>query len=199
MIGSSKFLLGAALCAIVGLGANTANAAEADIAATLTASPAVTMTKDSDFDFASVDFVAGTGIGLIELGPDAGIAFNGANTDLTLSGVGTAGQISVTSIAGVIDVTCDATGIISDGTRQILMPEIKWDQSATTYAAAANTCSGLGVGAVSINTGVLNNPVLSIGAQLNVTVGLLDGSGGGTPYDTASGTGDPVTFRVVYQ
>lgn len=197
---SSKLLVAGLALSVVGLGISDVKATDIDIDATMTASVAVSATKDSDLDFGALDFSAGH-IGLLELGPNGVAAFNAAPpvTNLTASGIPTAGQITITSAGGNIDVTCDTGGVIDDGTRQVNIQGVKWDVSAATYTAAARTCGGLGVGAVTLDTTASPNPVIYVGAQLNITNDLLLGSGGSTPYDTSTGVGDPVTFRIVYQ
>ena len=165
---SRKLLLTSALCATVGFYSFNASATDVDVDATLTASAAVTLVKDSDMDFAGIDYAAGH-TGTMELEPDSTVSFSVGPTNMTASGTPAAGQISITSAANTIDVTCDATGVISDGTRDVNITEVKWDVSATTYALAANTCGGLGVGAVSLDTGASPNPVLYIGSQLDIT------------------------------
>lgn len=192
---SRKLLLAASLCGAFGFG--VANATDTDLTATLTASAAVTVANNSNFDFGVFDYSAGH-IGVFELGPDGNGTFT-SQTNLTASGSLTAGELAVTSSSGVIDITCDATAIISDGTRALTITEVKWDVSAATYAGASNTCAGIGTSSVTIDTAVTASPTLSIGAQLTVGTDALLSSSGSTPYDTATGTGDPITFRIVYQ
>lgn len=197
---SKLILMGVGICAI-GLSSRTLNAADIDVGASVAVSAAVTATKNSDMAFGGLDFGANH-IGLLELGPNAAVGFNAAPpmVTLTTSGTPTAGQITVTSTAGTVDVTCETGGIVSDGTRAINIQAVKWSLNNThTYTTATNTCAGLGTGAVSINTATTNNPVLYIGGQLNITLNLLNGSSGATPYNTSTGTGNPVTFRIVYQ
>lgn len=200
MLRSRKLLLTSAICGALALTfATSSEATDIDVTATMTASAAVTVVNNSNIDFGGIDFTAGH-IGNVELGPDGNAALAGA-TNLTLTGSTTAGELAVTSSAGIIDVTCDATAIIDDATSNALtLTTIVWDLSnATNYAGAANTCAGLGAGAVSIDTGVTNNPTLYVGAELTIGNNDLTGSSGSTPFNTATGTGDPITFRLVFQ
>ena len=200
MKGSSRLLLGTAICGIVGLSVINANATDIDVTATMTASAVVNVVNTSNIDFGGIDFAAGH-IGTVELGPDSNAALGGGSVNLTLTGTPTAGQLDVTEAAGIIDITCDATAIIDDGAAGPLnLTTVVWDVSnAATYAGAANTCAGLGAGTVSINVGVTPNPSLFVGAELTIPNNALNGSSGSTPFDTATGTGDPITFRIVFQ
>ncbi len=196
---SRKLLLTATICGAVGFGVMDAKATDVDVDATLTASAAVAIAKSADIDFGGVDFVGGHS-GTLELGPDGNIALGGGSLNLTLTGTPTAAQLDVTSAVGTIEITCDATAIIDDAASTALtLTTVKWDPTAATYGAAANTCGGVGVGAVAIDTAVSNNPSLYIGAELTINNNDLNGSSGGTPFDTSTGTGDPITFRVVFQ
>lgn len=194
MTRSRRLLLAATVCGAMVFGGMQAMATDVDIDATLTATAAVTVNKVSDLDFGTIDFTA-SHIGNIQLGPDGNRALSGA-TNLTLSGSGAAAQIDVTSSSGTIDITCDATGIIDDGTQALSISTVVWDTSAATFGAAANTCAGLGTGAVSVATA---NPSIYIGAQLDIGTDELLASSGSTPFNTSTGTGNPVTFRFVYQ
>ena len=198
MIRSRKLLLAAALLGTATLGLAPAHATDIDVDATMTASAAVTVVKNADLDFAGIDFVAAHS-GTVELGPDGNAALGGGSVNLTLTGTPTAAELAVTSAAGIIDITCDATGVIGDGTTDLTMTTVVWDTSATTYAGASNTCAGLGAGTVSIDTGVTNNPTLFIGAELTIGANVLTGSSGAVPFDTSTGGGDPITFRLVFQ
>lgn len=194
---SSKLLMATAICGVIGFSAVKSNATDIDVDATMTASAAVSVAKTSDLDFGGIDFVTGH-IGAVELGPDGNAALVGA-TNLTLTGTTTAAQLDITSSTGIIDFTCDATAIIDDGTQPLTLTEVKWDTTAATYAAATNTCAGLGTSAVSIDTGASNNPSLFIGASLDIPTDDLNASSGSTAFDTSTGTGDPITFRMVFQ
>lgn len=203
MVKSKNFLLVAALCGAVGFGAMSvkhANATDVDIDATLTASAAVTIASSVNIDFASLDF-AGTHSGVMELGPDGNIGFSTGPVGLTPVGTPVAGNIQVTDTTNTLDITCDATAIISDATTDLTITEVKWDTAAVlpTYAAATNTCGGLGTGPILIDTsvGANNNPLITIGAQLTIGSDVLNGSSGSTPFDTSTGNGDPITFRIV--
>lgn len=195
---SSRLLAAASLAGLIAFGTSNVYATDMDVDATMTASAAVTLTKQSDLDFGGIDFVA-VHNGTVELGPDGNAALGGGPAGLTLTGTPAAAQIDVTSSAGIIDVTCETTGVIGDGTTNLTMTTIKWDTSAATYAAATNTCAGLGAGAVSIDTGTTNNPSLYIGAELTIGANVLNGSSGSTPFNTSTGGGNPVTFRFVFQ
>lgn len=194
---SSKLLLAASAFGVLGLSVANVNATDVDITATLTASAAVTVANNSNFDFGVFDYASGH-IGVYELGPDGNGAFT-SQTNLTATGTNTAGELAITSLTGTIDITCDATAIISDGTRALTITEVKWDTTAATYGAATNTCAGIGSGSVTIDTAVSNSPTISVGAQLTVGNDALLSSSGSVAYDTATGTGDPITFRIVYQ
>jgi len=197
---SRKLLFAAAIFGTAIFGSTQANATDIDVSATMTASAAVTVANNANIDFGGIDFVAGANSGTLELGPDGNAAAGGGSVNLTPTGTATAGLLNVTSNAGTIEVSCDATAIISDGTRALNITAVVWDQSAAAaYGAATNTCAGLGAGAVAINTAVTNDPAINIGAELTIGANALDGSGGGTPYDTATGTGDPISFRLVFQ
>lgn len=198
---SSKLLVAGLALGAVGFGISNVYATDIEVDATVTASVAVTATKNSDLDFGALDFGAAH-IGLLELGPNGVTAFNAAPpvANLTASGAPTAGEIAITSPAGLIDVTCETGGVVDDGTRQLTIQAVKWAVSAAaTYTAAPNTCAGLGTGPITLDTTATPNPTIYIGAQLNVPLNALTGSGGSTPYDTSTGIGDPVVFRIVYQ
>lgn len=198
---SRKLLLLTALSGALGLGlyANSSHATDIDVDASLVAGVAVSLTKNADMDFGGVDFVTGAHNGNLELGTDDAVVLSGGPTGLTLTGTPASGSVTINSATGTVDVSCEATGAVGDGTRTMPLSSIKWDTAATTFALATNTCGGLGVGAVAVNTTATPNPILLIGAQLDVAANALDGSVGGTPYDTSTGGGDPVTFRVVFQ
>jgi len=202
MFRSSKLLLAAAVCGAIGFGAMQANATDVTIPATMTASGAVVIAGQTGLDFASLDFAA-VHSGVFELGPDGNVGFSTGPVGLTPTGTPVAGQIQITDTTNTLDITCEATGVISDGVRDVNITEVKWDAAAVapTYAAAANTCGGLGVGVISIDTSILanNNPVLNIGAQLTMAANILNGSSGSTAFDTATGNGDPIVFRIVVQ
>ena len=193
---SSKLLMATAICGVIGFSAVKSNATDIDVDATMTASAAVSVTKSADLDFGGIDFVTGHA-GDVVVGPDGAAALSGA-TNLTLTGSTTAGQLDILSTLGTIDISCDATAIIDDGSTPLSISEIKWDITAATYAGATNTCAGLGTSA-SVDTGANNNPSIYIGATLTVASNELNGSSGSTPFDTSTGTGDPVTFRMVFQ
>lgn len=197
---SSKLFVSALALGALGLGAYNAQATDVEIEGTMTASVTVAATKNSDFDFGALDFGVNH-IGLLELGPDGAVAFNAAPpvVALTASGAPTAGEIAITSAAGNIDVTCETGGVLDDGTRQLNIQAVKWDVSAATYTAATNTCAGIGAGVVTLDTTATPNPTIFIGAQLDIPLNALNGSGGSTPYTTSTGVGDPVLFRIVYQ
>lgn len=197
---SSKLLVAGLTLSAVSFGIYDVYATDIDIEGTVSVSAAVTAAKASDLDFGALDFGAAQ-IGLLNVGPNSVGAFAAAPVvnNITASGNPTAGEISVTSAAGIIDVTCDTGGVVDDGTRQLNIQGVKWDTTTATYTAAAHTCAGLGTSPVSINTTTSPNPVLYIGAQLNIPLNALNGSGGSTPYNTTTGLGDPVTFRIVYQ
>ncbi|MGH1457077.1 MAG: hypothetical protein ACRBDI_09870 [Alphaproteobacteria bacterium] len=199
MVKSQKILLLATIASFAGFGFNSVNATDIDVDATMTASAAVSVAKSADLDFGGIDFVA-VHSGVVQLGPDGNAALVGP-VGLTLTGTPAAGQLDVTSSAGTILVSCDATAIIDDGATPLSVTEVVWDETATDYttAAAANTCGGVGVGAGSIDTGVSNNPSIFIGAELTIGSNVLNGSSGATPFDTSTGTGNPVTFRLVFQ
>lgn len=198
MMKIKKLLLGTAVCGLIGLGAIPANAVDVDIDATLDVSSALTVASTTDIDFASIDFAA-THSGVIEYGPDGTSAVT-SGSGLTPSGSPVAGQISITESAATLDISCDATAMISDGSVEVLISEIVWDTAAVApnYAGATNTCGGLGVGAVSIDTSILanNDPVINIGAQITVDSNEL---ASGSTLDTSTGNGDPITFRIVVQ
>lgn len=198
---SSKLLVAGFVLTFAGLGIYDAYATDIDVEASVSASVAVTATKNADMNFGALDFGAAQ-IGLLELGPNGVVGFNAAPpvNNITASGTPTAGEIAITSAAGNIDVTCETGGILSDGTRTLTLQAVKWGVSAAaTYTAAANTCAGLGTGPVTLNTTATPNPTIYIGAQLDVPLNGLTGSSGSTPYNTSTGAGDPVTFRIVYQ
>ena len=194
----NKLILTAAVCAFGMVGSVSTHAVDFLVGGTLTASAAVNATKNADMDFASLDYSAGH-VGVVELGPDANIQLTGGGSGLVSSGAPVAGEIAITDSTNMIDVSCETGGVLSDGTRAITLQNVKWDQSnAVDYTTAANTCAGLAT-VVTIDASVTNNPSIYIGAELDVTVNSLNGSSSGTAYDTATGTGDPVTFRVVIQ
>ena len=201
MMKSRKLLLSTALVAIVGMTtfAAPSKAADVDVDASFVASVAITINKTQDIDFGAVDFVAGGNEGNIVLGPDGNRALT-ADTGLTLTGSGSAGEIDVTSSTGTIDVSCDATGVVDDGSRTLNISEVKFAFAANAYGDAGNTtCAGLAGTPGSIDTGSNNDPTIYIGATLAVGTNALDGSLGGTPYSTTNPSGDPIAFRVVYQ
>lgn len=201
MMKSRKLLLSTAVLALAGITAFAvpSKAADVDVDASFVASVAITINKTTDMDFGAVDYVATSNVGAVVLAPSGARTLSGA-TDITLSGSGAAGEIDVSSTSGTIDVTCDATGIVDDGTRQLTISEVKFNFSATTYADVTNTtCAGLAGGAGSIDTGANNDPTIFIGGTLTIGAGDLDSSVGGTPYSTTNPAGDPVSFRVVYQ
>ena len=195
---SQKLVLLATIACFTGFGFNVAQATDIDVTATMTASAAVTVANSSNIDFGGIDFT-GAHSGTLELGPDGNVALGGGSANLTLTGASTAGQLDVTSSAGTIEVTCDATAVIGDGTQDLNITTIVWDTSAATYGAASNTCGGLGVGAVAIDTGASNDPSLFVGAELTIGANELAASSGSTPFDTSTGGGDPITFRLVFQ
>ena len=195
---SRKLLLAAAMAGTAMFAANPAQSTDVDVDATMTASAAVSVVKNADLDFGGIDFVAAHS-GTVELGPDGNAALGGGATNLTLTGTAAAGELAITSGAGTIEVTCDATGVIGDGSTDLTMTTIVWDTTAAAYGAASNTCGGLGVGAVALDTGASPNPTIFIGAELTIGANDLNGSSGGTPFDTSTGGGDPVTFRMVFQ
>ena len=199
MKGSSKLLVAAGVCAAMGMSTFTANATDIDVTATLTASAAVAVANNANIDFGGVDFTAGH-IGNIELGPDGNAALVGP-TNLTLTGATTAGELAITENSGMIDVTCDATAIIDDGNAgPLTLTTIVWDTDNTNnYGAAANTCMGLGAGVQTLNVTATPNPTIYVGAELTIGNDDLVGSTGSTPFNTATGTGDPITFRLVFQ
>ncbi len=195
---SQKFALLATIACFTGFGFYSAEATDIDLSATMTASAAVTVANASNIDFGGIDFTAAHS-GTVELGPDGNAALGGGSTNLALTGTPAAGQLDVTSSSGTIEVTCDAAAVIGDGTQDLAVTTIVWDTSAATYAGATNTCGGLGVGAVAIDTGVSNDPSIFVGAELTVGGNELAASSGSTPFDTATGGGDPITFRFVFQ
>ncbi len=197
---SRKLLLGAAICGASALSFMTAHATDIDVTATLTASAAVTVANNANMDFGGLDF-ANLHSGTLQLGPDGNAALTG-DTALTVTGSAANGELAVTSSTGTIDVTCDATGTISDGAgggADLTIASVVWDVTQTTFGAASNTCGGLGTGAVSLDTGASNDPTLYIGASLTITSNDLNGSSGSTAFNTANTGGDPITFRLVFQ
>lgn len=195
---SRRLLLAAAIFGAATFGSTHVNATDVDIDATLTVSAAVSVVKDADLDFGAIDFVA-VHNGDLQVGPDGNAALTNVPAGLTLTGTPVAGQMTITSGAGIIDVTCDAAAVIGDGSTDLAITEVKWDVSAATYGAAANTCGGLGLGVISLDTGATANPIIYIGAQLVIGANALVGSSGSTPFDTSTGGGDPITFRMVFQ
>lgn len=197
---SQKLLLLASIPCVLGLGSSQiANATDIDVTATMTASVAVTVVNNANLDFGGIDFVP-VHNGTIELGPDGNAAVGGGSAGLTLTGTPTAGELAVTGNGSVLEITCDASAVIGDGTTDLNITTVVWDQSnATAYGAAANTCAGLGAGVVTIDTSVTANPTVYVGAELTIGANALVGSSGSTPFDTSTGGGDPVTFRFVYQ
>lgn len=196
MTGRKLFLL-AAVAAFAGFGINSVNATDIDVTATMTASGAVSVANNANIDFGGVDFVA-VHSGVVELGTNGAAVLSG-DTGLTLTGSPTSGELAVSSTSGTILISCDATAVIGDGTRDLNITGVKWDTVNTaTYAAATNTCAGLGASAVSIDTAVTNNPTVFVGAELTIGSNALVGSSGGTAYDTSTGGGDPITFRLVF-
>lgn len=197
---SQKLLLLASLSCALGFGVSqSVNATDIDVDATMTASVAVTVVKNSDIDFGGIDFVP-VHNGTVELGPDGNAATGGGSNGLTLTGTPTAGELAVTGNGSVLEITCDATGVIGDGSTDLNITTVVWDTSnAAAYGAAANTCAGLGLGVQTIDTGVTANPVIYVGAELTIGANALATSSGSTPFDTSTGGGDPITFRFVYQ
>lgn len=197
---SRKLLFASAIFGAAIFGSTDVNAAEVNVGATMSASATVTVTKNADIDFGGLDFDA-THVGTVELGPDGNVALGGGSAGLALSGSPNAAEIAVTSVLGTIEITCETTGVIGDGAVDLNITPVVWDvSSAATYATAANTCGGLGVGAVAIDTSVTNNPTAYIGGLLTIGNNVLNGAtGGATPFNTTTGGGDPITFRFVYQ
>jgi len=167
MVRTSRLLLSAAVCGIIGFGAIQAQAEDVDIEATLSASPALTIGTVTDMDFASLDFAA-THSGTITYGPDGVAALTA--TGLTSSGSPVAGEIPITESLATLDITCDATATISDGSVDLTIDQVVWDLAANDYAtaAAANTCAGLGGTPVAVDTTVNNDPTIYVGARLVV-------------------------------
>lgn len=198
MVKSQKILLLASIAAFAGFGiSNSVKATDIDVTATMTASAAVSVTNNANIDFGGVDFVA-VHSGAVQLGTN-GVAVLSGDTGLTLTGSPTSGELAVSSTSGTILVSCDATAVVGDGTRDLTISGVKWDLANTaTYAAATNTCAGLGTSAVSIDTSSVNNPTVYVGAELTIGSNALAGSSGSTPYDTSTGGGDPITFRLVF-
>ncbi len=197
---SRKLLFAAAIFGAATFGSTHTNATDIDVDATMTASAAVTVANNADIDFAGIDFVSGAHSGTVELGPDGNAATGGGSVGLTLTGTAVAGELAVTSSANTLEVTCDATAIISDATTNLTITTVVWDLSnAANYGAATNTCGGLGVGAVTIDTGAINDPTLYVGGELTIGANALDATSGSTALDTSTGTGNPVTFRLVFQ
>ena len=197
---SRKLLLLTALAGAVSLGfhANQSNATDVDVDASLIAGVAVSLTKNADMDFGGVDFVTGAHNGDLQLGTDDAVLLAGGAAGLTLNGAPASGSVTVNSATGTVDVSCDATATVEDGTRTLPISAVAWDTTAVAFTLASNTCAGLGAGAVAVNTTATPNPVILIGAQIDIAANALDGSVGGTPYDTTT-SADPVTFRVVFQ
>lgn len=199
MYRSRKLLFAAALLGTATFGIAPAHATDIDVDATMTASAAVTVAKDADMDFGGIDFVTGHS-GTIELGPDGNAALGGGSSNLTLTGTPAAGELSVTSSSGVLEITCDQTGIISDGAIDLSISAVVWDTSAAaTYGGATNICAGLGTSPVVIDTGTVGDPTLYIGGELTIGSNVLDASSGSTPFNTTNTNGDPITFRFVFQ
>ena len=174
-------------------------ATDIDLSATVVAAVAITLTPVTNLDFGAIDFTTGAHNGDVELGSDGSIALAGGAAGLVLSGTPSAGQFTIGSTANDVDISCDATAVVGDGTRNLTLSVIKYDTTAGTFAGTTNTCTGLGNVISTIDTGATPNPNIFVAANLNIPANALDGSLGGTPYDTATGGGDPVTFRVVFQ
>lgn len=198
MNGSRKLLLAATIVGVAVLGSVYAKAGDLDVGATLTATETVNVTLGSSLDFGTIEYTAGNHTGAIQLGPDGTVATTGTN--LTTSGSGTAGTITTTTSGSVLEITCETSGIVSDATTDLTITPVVWDITAATYAGASNTCGGLGVGAITIDTsGGGANPTLYIGGAIAVGAQALDPTAGNVALDTATGNGDPIAFRFVYQ
>ncbi len=196
MFNSKKLLLTAVVGGLVGMTAISAQATDIDVDATLNTREAVSLTKNTDMDFGTIEYAA-VHSGTLQLGSNGTPVLN-APIGLTLDATGsTAGDITINHTAGTVEVTCEVGGTLDDGSANtITLQSVGFDvNTGAAFGAMANTCGGLGVGPVSVDTTALPNPQILIGGELDLNGSVI--VAGGPTYSTTTG-GDPVTFRVIF-
>lgn len=190
-----KLLLGAALGLMLGFSVHTAvQAADQDVDASITTRAAISLTKNFDMVFGSVDYDA-VHSGTIRLATNGAVDLVGA-AGLTMGGTPNAGDVSISGDgASNVEVSCETGGTLTDGganTLTLSATEIVMDVGVGP--ALGTACAGLGVGPI-VHTLDGTDKVL-IGGSLDTTADAIDTS---TGYSTGNVGGDPVTVRVVYQ
>ncbi len=175
--------------------AGTAVALDQDVEAEAEFRAAITMTVNNDIDFT-------TGTNLIEYGSPTGSDFVTLATDGDIGVTGTefsapaTGQVGDVTFAGdgasSVDITCEVDATLEEsGGATVTMDNIEFAIDTGTTAGGANACAGLGTSAVSHTLD--GTDALLIGGRLVGDATITDGV-----YSTTTGSGDPVTFRVVY-
>jgi hypothetical protein len=165
-------------------------AADRDIGASANFRGAITFTNVVDMAYGMVEYSAAAANN-ITLDPNGGTITCSNTTDYVCPATGTAGSADINGATGqIVNISCETTGIVSDGTNTIPLNTAK-----VRINGATSTCAGLGTSPVSY-TMVAGADTLKVGALLAIpSAGILaDGA-----YTTALAGGDPVTVRVVYQ
>lgn len=187
-------LLAAAAAAATTL-AGVVYAADQDVEADAEFRAALTTTLNNDIDFSSagvIEFSGTPGIGdTVQLGTDGNIAYGGS----AFSGPAT-GQVGDFSVNGdgasPVEISCTTTATLENGGQTVTMDSIETAFNTGAAFGGGYSCAGLGT----------TPDVQTLGGSDNILVGgQLVGNGAITDgvYSTTTGTGVPITVRVLYQ
>lgn len=185
------------LVAMAGLVAGVAIAADQDVEVLATMRQAISLTKNLDVDFSSVDPIDFTGTpagtDFVQLGSNgaityAGAAFSGPSTgqagDVDINGDGTSG----------VDISCTATATLAEaGGATITANQMQISMNTgDAFGSADYTCAGLGTTPHSYT--LTGTDTILMGGRLVGNGTIIAGA-----YSTATGAGVAATVRVVYQ
>jgi len=191
-----KLLFGVALGLALGFSVHTSvQAADQDVDASLVTRAAISLTKNADMVFGSVDYDAAHG-GVIRLGTDGAVTLVGAS-GLAMAGTPGAGDVSISGDgSSAVEVSCEIGGTLGNAntadTLTLSATEIVMNTGVAGGTGTA--CAGLGASPL-VHTLDGTDNVL-IGGSIDVTGSAIATS---DSYSTTLGTGDPVTIRVIYQ
>lgn len=196
MVNKKLFLLAAV--AVIGGFSGASYAADVDVDASIVTQQAISLTKNTDMDFGTVEYDATHG-GNIQLGTNGAVVLSGT-TGLTASGSTTAGDVDVSGDgASVIEISCETGGVLADTAANTLtLSAVEFTTGAGGVAGTGTACAGLGASPGTVDLSVTANPTILMGATIDVTGNAIASSDTYSTTNTGNG-GDPVTLRVVYQ
>lgn len=157
----------------------------------------LTLTKQADISFGTIDFIGSIGSGNVTIGTNGNITY-GSNT--SGSGIGTPAQLQITGPVGSsVTVSCATTGTIALPSGGVLnLPVVRFNIGAanTGSFATGTECTGIGqTVATHTISSVASENTIFIGASLatdhqSLTSGLYSGTNTG---------GSLPTFQILAQ